>query len=441
MRVRVTTRQLDRTLVVMAGLLVLLSLVLFVRGLGDFSAPVWVLLAAFAVTIAVGDVWRVSILGSRRFAPVALAASLAWAMTTDLPGVPSMDHHAAVVLLGTALAGWVGHAVHSRVTGEKLLVRELALRVVVVAVAAVLFRVVPLGGDTLLQRVVEWEDERWRVAVVMLAVAACALSVQLAAMSLQRAARDHALVWRSVVEEVGAVAPLALATTATAAVVALALGSLGPVAVPLFMVPLVLLQLAVGQQATIREAQLQTIRALSRLTEQGGFTPHGHAARVARLAVPMGRVIGLAERDLLDLEYAALLHDLGQVSLRRPIPGGATVQTSTVDQRRIAGVGAAILARTAELSRLSPVIADQATPYRRSAEIGQIPIGSRILKVANAFDDLVGAQVSPVAAQRALRRIRLGTGYEYDPMVVRALCSVLEREGQMSSRDLARLDI
>jgi response regulator RpfG family c-di-GMP phosphodiesterase len=244
-----------------------------------------------------------------------------------------------------------------------------------------------------------------------------------------------------VVEEVGAVAPLALATTATAAVVALALGSLGPVAVPLFMVPLVLLQLAVGQQATIREAQLQTIRALSRLTEQGGFTPHGHAARVARLAVPMGRVIGLAERDLLDLEYAALLHDLGQVSLRRPIPGGATVQTSTVDQRRIAGVGAAILARTAELSRLSPVIADQATPYRRSVEIGRIPIGSRILKVANAFDDLVGAQVSPVAAQRALRRIRLGTGYEYDPMVVRALCSVLEREGQMSSRDLARLDI
>ena len=33
----------------------------------------------------------------------------------------------------------------------------------------------------------------------------------------------------------------------------------------------------------------------------------------------------MSEPDLLDLEYAALMHDIGQLSLADPIPGGATV--------------------------------------------------------------------------------------------------------------------
>ena len=42
----------------------------------------------------------------------------------------------------------------------------------------------------------------------------------------------------------------------------------------------------------------------------------------------MGRELGLAEMDLLDLEYAALMHDIGQLALPDPIPGGATVLVS-----------------------------------------------------------------------------------------------------------------
>jgi hypothetical protein len=45
---------------------------------------------------------------------------------------------------------------------------------------------------------------------------------------------------------------------------------------------------------------------------------------VAQLSVAVGRDLGLSERELQDLEYAALLHDIGQLSLSEPIPGGAT---------------------------------------------------------------------------------------------------------------------
>lgn len=426
----------------------LLGVVLVGIGLGLLMPVVtrvpgqlWVLSTVVAVTIAVGETWRVSVLDSRDFAPVALAACLAFAMTVKLPGEPPLTGIAGLVVLVTAAATMIGYLIRRRLDGQPLPWSELALRVVVVTVAVTIFRVVPFGDLTLLERVDGWTVHRWWVAVVMLVAASLAIAVQVTVMSARRAVRDHASLWQAVVDEAGAVGPLVLATTTTAAVIALAIGALGPVAVPLFMAPLVLLQLAVGRQSTVRAAGRQTIWALSRLTDQGGFTPPGHAARVARLAVPMGRDLGLSERDLVDLEYAALLHDLGQVSLRRPIPGGATSATAPLDQRRIAAMGASILSRTADLSRLARVVSQQATPYRQLGEVGEVPVQCRILKVANAFDDMVGPRISAAAAYRGLERIRLGVDYEYDPDVVRSLCRVLQREGHVSTLTLQQLDL
>lgn len=417
------------------------SLVLVVPTLPAVPLRWWLLTLVAMGTIVIGDVWRVNVLDSRDFAPVALAACLALAMTSGLPGGVGVDSAAALVVVSTAVATYVGNLLRQRLTGEPPPWADLGVRVIVVALAASLYRVLPFGDDTLLEHTAGWSDRRWLVAVTMLAVATLALSVQVAVMSVRRSLRDHAAVHQAVLDEIIAVGPLLLATTTTAAVVALAVGAVGPVAVPLFMAPLVLHQLAVGRQSAVRAARRQTIRALSRLTEQSGFTPPGHAARVARLAVPMGRELGLSERELIDLEYAALLHDLGQVSLRRPIPGGATTLTAPLDQRRIAAAGAAILARTTDLSRVAPVVAQQAAPYHRARDIGEVPVQCSILKVANAFDDLVGPRVSAAAAVAGLERLRLGVDYEYDPAVVRCLARILEREGLVSPQDIAALDV
>ena len=93
------------------------------------------------------------------------------------------------------------------------------------------------------------------------------------------------------------------------------------------------------------------------------------------------------------------------------------------------------------LSRLAHLVADQSTPFRRASEIGMVPLGARILKVANAYDDLLDRRHGRAAPVRALERIRLGTGYEFDPEVVRALCRVLQRDGQITAAQVARLDI
>ena len=130
---------------------------------------------------------------------------------------------------------------------------------------------------------------------------------------------------RTLKDEFRAVSGLTAALSATGALIALAERPLGIVAIPLFLFPLVLTQFAVRRQSVIRRTYRQTIRTLSRLTDLGGYTQAGHASRVAELSTAMGHELGMSEREVLDLEYAALLHDIGQVSLTEPIPGGATV--------------------------------------------------------------------------------------------------------------------
>jgi response regulator RpfG family c-di-GMP phosphodiesterase len=55
------------------------------------------------------------------------------------------------------------------------------------------------------------------------------------------------------------------------------------------------------------------------------------------------------------------------------------------------------------------------------------PLSSRIIRAANAFDDLVGGSLEPARAAEAVQRLQLGTASEYDPRVVDALSRVVHR--------------
>jgi HD-GYP domain-containing protein (c-di-GMP phosphodiesterase class II) len=57
-------------------------------------------------------------------------------------------------------------------------------------------------------------------------------------------------------------------------------------------------------------------------------------------------------------------------------------------------------------------------------------MSSRIIKAANAFDDLVGGSLDPARATEAVHRLRLDTASEFDPRVVEALSRVIHRRPQ-----------
>ena len=216
---------------------------------------------------------------------------------------------------------------------------------------------------------------------------------------------------------------------------------MGLAALAVFTAPLLVTQVAFRRYAGIRATYLQTVRALAKVTEIGGYVEAGHSERVSRLAVAIGRELGIHEPQLLELEYAALMHDIGQLSLHDPIPGGATVLVSRQDQQRIAELGADVIQQAQVLGSVAEIVRRQNEPYRDTdhAANGRAgfaepsgprpgpPLSSRIIKAANAFDDLVGSSLDPGRAQAAVQRLRLDTASEYDPATVEALSRVVTR--------------
>src|SRR5690606_2423776 len=160
---RLTNRVLETSILVAAVVVILLSAVLGLPAAGDVPAQVWLLLAVFVVTIALGEIWRVSVLDSRDLAPLAIAASLAMALAFELPGGERVNPHAGLVILAAALASTLGGLVRQRVTGHPLNRDVIALRVLVVTLTVVVFRGLGLGGRTVVEWVIERGDERWLV--------------------------------------------------------------------------------------------------------------------------------------------------------------------------------------------------------------------------------------------------------------------------------------
>jgi response regulator RpfG family c-di-GMP phosphodiesterase len=249
----------------------------------------------------------------------------------------------------------------------------------------------------------------------------------------------------ALVDEVRVQWQLGAAVGASAMLIALAADEMGLVALAILIAPLLVTQVAFRRYAGIRSTYLQTVRALARVTEVGGYVEDGHSSRVGKLAVAVGRELGMHEPDLLELEYAALMHDIGQLSLPDPIPGGATVLVSAEDQRRIAELGAGVIQQAGVLDRVAEIVRCQDRPWRApdsggpdsggpgaggpgagSPEPGP-PAGSRIIRAANAFDDLVGGSTDRDRTEAALERLRLDTAAQYDPTVVEALSKVTGR--------------
>ncbi len=383
-------------------------------------------LVVFVGVIAVGDLFRLRMPSGRETAPLASASALAVAFVGTISGEAVFDIDPGLVALVVTVALALAAAVH-RAQHRSPGVPQLAARLLGVGLAAVLAREVGPDGATL------WDEQalegyaRGLVAVGLVGVALVAIVVELVLVSAIRAERQRSPWTAAVRDELTEAAPLTLAVVVTGPMVALMAPVLGLVALPAALVPLVMAYAAVGQFARNRATNRQLIATLSVLTEEGGYTRRLHAERVSGLAVRVGRVLGLGDRELRDIEYAALLHDLGQISLRDPIPDGATVLAAPADQRDIAAEGARIIRRAETLDVVAAYVEAQTTPYRLVRELGEpVPVGSRIIKCANAFDDLTQGSSDPARVTAALERIHLGLGYEYDPDVVDALSRVVE---------------
>lgn len=173
----------------------------------------------------------------------------------------------------------------------------------------------------------------------------------------------------------------------------------------------------------------QTVDALVAAVGQRDRTAEGHSRRVTRYCAAIGSAMGLAGADLVNLRYAAGLHDIGKVAISRKILNklGKLTDDEFEVMKQHSALSIRILEKVDGLQGASVLVKHHherfdGRGYPDGLEGERIPLGSRIIAVAEAFDILTSDVPWRDAMDQAsaLREIETCAGTQFDPAVVEA---------------------
>ena len=214
--------------------------------------------------------------------------------------------------------------------------------------------------------------------------------------------------------------------------------SVGHWAAALFMVPLLLARYSFSRYTETRELFFGSVSALSQAIDaKDGFT-RGHADRVSRIAGAIARQMGLSEKLIEQIELAGLLHDIGKIGVEdRVLMKPARLDEDETElMRRHPIYGAAILEPSAALRPLVQFVLHHhenfnGTGYPEGLEGEAIPLGSRIIIVADAYEAMTSDRIyrKALGHDRAMDQLNKYKGIQFDPKVVRSLEQLIAQRG------------
>jgi HD-GYP domain-containing protein (c-di-GMP phosphodiesterase class II) len=169
------------------------------------------------------------------------------------------------------------------------------------------------------------------------------------------------------------------------------------------------------------------ICAFNQLLDLKDLNTGVHSTRLAEWALHVAGELGLDESSLSDLEVAALLHDIGKIGIPDSIlhkPGKLTDEEYSL-MKKHPEYGWAVLRNVPGMERASLMILHHHESYDgRGYPAGlkneEIPIGSRIVSVIDAFDAMVSSRPyrEGLPYAEAERRLLEASGKQFDPGVV-----------------------
>ncbi len=365
---------------------------------------------------------------------IALALALAAAHAIELPtaagrGLPLTAAVAVAGLLVSSAslytllaAGAVGLPIGYLVVVIQRGGRALAEQVPGEPVAFAMFVIAGTAMRILLDHSRSDEAAGWIHLGVVVAAAIVWFGVEIGVRSLTAGTRRRVgqrLLLRRGVAEWQAFAALC----GVGATFGLTVPAMGWWAVPLAAVPYLVAHLALVRARHTRRTYRQTIGALGRIPEAGGFSAPGHSERTAELAVAIGSQGGLSSDELDRVEQAALLHDIGRLVLNDP-----AVASGPYSTRDLAQWSAAIVAEVRHLQPVADVVAEHYRPYRRPGEERDETVATpaQVVKVASAYSVALSGGMSPADSLELLHQ---GSAYDYDPEIVTTLRHILKRRG------------
>jgi diguanylate cyclase (GGDEF)-like protein/putative nucleotidyltransferase with HDIG domain len=187
----------------------------------------------------------------------------------------------------------------------------------------------------------------------------------------------------------------------------------------------------------LRERSTAAMESLSATVDARDSYTAGHSRRVQQLSLAIGRELGLSQAELDLLGHAALFHDIGKLAIPDAIllkPASLTAEEWALMQRH-AEEGARIIDRLGFLQDAVPAIRHHherfdGTGYPDRIVGEEIPLGARIIHVADALDSMLTTRIYRAArpVNEALAEVKNKAGSQFCPRCVQALERILPLE-------------
>lgn len=199
----------------------------------------------------------------------------------------------------------------------------------------------------------------------------------------------------------------------------------------LTLVPVWALRTALDMRSRLYAHYYETISALTLMLQRAHPYTHGHLERVAEIAECVALELGLTPERARLVREAAVLHDIGKIAVDEQIldlPRRLT-DHEFAHIKMHSSFGAEILA---QVPQFQPMVAWIRHHHERIDGMGyparltdeEIPIESKIISVADAFDAMVGTEGGqrtyrePKTVEEALSELHACSGTQFDARVV-----------------------
>lgn len=184
----------------------------------------------------------------------------------------------------------------------------------------------------------------------------------------------------------------------------------------------------------LKSVFLQTIEGFAYAIDAKDPYTHGHSRRVTQYCELIAGRMDLEEGEIERIRNAAILHDIGKIGLRleslnkpHPLSTEERLIFQTHPQK-----GCKILAPIHFFEELMPIIYHHhehydGSGYPEGKATDQIPLGARILAVADAYDAMTSDRPyrKAMSLEEAVRELRVHAGRQFDPEIVAAFVSIL----------------
>lgn len=209
-----------------------------------------------------------------------------------------------------------------------------------------------------------------------------------------------------------------------------------PVAASLVLIPLVLAHRSFKQTLTIRDQTRETLELLADTIDRRDPYTFQHSQRVAEYAREIARRLGLPVEEQDSIALAARVHDVGKLGvpdelLQRP----SQLTPYELEQIRThVVIGARIVSKLPQYQRGRDFILYHHERYDGGGTFktpGQhIPVGARIIAIADAFDAMTSDRPYRKALDRptAIAELTRQKGGQFDPVLVEAFLDVLREQ-------------